>query len=263
MMKNNFENTSNLDRNTGQIMEINVNSTTTSEVLTRVEDFVSHSKRFYIVTPNPELILMAQKNKNLKDALNDADISVPDGVGLKIANPNLKIIKGRELFLELIKLAAKNNWKVFLLGGINNEAELAAKRLASLYPGIKILSSAGPMLDKEARPLSDRDVKIERDVKSRIETFAPQLLFVAFGNPRQEIWVHDNLPKLKVGGAMCVGGTLRYIAGLSKLPPKWVSAIGFEWLFRLITEPKRFGRVFRAVVVFPIKYIIYTCSKTS
>lgn len=263
MMKNNCENISDLDRKTGQIMEINVNSTSAASVLTRVGDFISHSKRFYIVTPNPELVLMAQKDKNLKDALNDADISVPDGGGLKIANPAIKIIKGRELFLELINLAAKNNWKVFLLGGLNNEAALAAKRLESLYPGVKISSSAGPMLDKEARPLSDRDVKIERDVKNRIQAFAPELLFVAFGNPRQEIWVHDNLSKLKVGGAMCVGGTLRYIAGLSKLPPKWMSAIGFEWLHRLITEPKRFGRVFRAVVIFPIKYIIYTCSKTS
>lgn len=261
-MKNNCENFANLDRKTGQIMQINVNSTSTAEVLTSVEDLISHSKRFYIVTPNPELILMAQEDKNLKEALNDADISVPDGVGLKIANPTIKIIKGRELFLELINLAAKNNWKIFLLGGLDKEAELAAKRLESLYPGIKIASAAGPMLDKEARPLSDRDIKIERDVKSRIQAFAPELLFVAFGNPRQEIWVHNNLPKLKVGGAMCVGGTLRYIAGQSILPPKWMAKGGLEWLWRLITEPKRLGRILRAVVVFPVKYIIYTCSKT-
>lgn len=237
-------------------MEINVNSTSLSDVLTRVEGFISHSQRFYIVTPNPELILMAQTNKNLKNALNGADISVPDGVGLKIANPNLKIIKGRELFLELIKLAAKNRWKVFLLGGLGDEAELAARKLQIIYSNLQIEYSKGPKLDSGARPLTGQDSEIERKTIENINKFKPQLLFVAFGNPRQEIWVHDNLSKLNIGGAMCVGGTLRYVAGLSRLPPRFISKLGLEWLWRLMTEPKRIGRVFRAVVVFPINLFI-------
>ena len=100
-------------RKIGQILGINVTSTSLAEVLPRVEDFIAHSAKFYIVTPNPELILMSQHNLNLKEALNSADLSVPDGVGLKIADPALTIIKGRELFLELIKLAEKRSWKVF------------------------------------------------------------------------------------------------------------------------------------------------------
>jgi N-acetylglucosaminyldiphosphoundecaprenol N-acetyl-beta-D-mannosaminyltransferase len=80
---------------------------------------------------------------------------------------------------------------------------------------------------------------------------------VAFGNPKQEIWLYKNLAKLRVGGAMAVGGTFRYIAGMSKLPPKWMEKIGLEWLWRLFTEPRRLGRVFRAVVVFSIKVSLY------
>lgn len=239
-----------------QIMKINLNSTSRSEVLTRVENFISHNRKFYIVTPNPELILMAQKNKLLKNALNSADISVPDGVGLKLAVPNLQIIKGRELFLKLIDLASREKWKVFLLGGLGNEAQKAAKALIKRYPGLLIESNRGLVLTDSAQPKTKLDTVLQKEVCDRINQFSPNLLFVAFGNPKQEIWIAKNLPKLKIGGAMAVGGTLRYVAGISKLPPVWMAKLGLEWLWRLATEPKRVGRIFRAVVVFPLRVFI-------
>lgn len=240
----------------GKIMEINVNSTTVSEVLGRVKDFISDSEKFYIVTPNPELILMAQKNKKLKIALNEADMSVPDGVGLKIANPSLNIIKGRELCDSLIRLASQKGWKVFFLGGLDNEAQLAAQKLQIINNKAEIDFAPGPKLNSNAKPSSKKDVEIEKQVIERINKFAPQLLFVAFGNPRQEIWINEHLSDLNIGGAMCVGGTLRYIAGISKLPPKWMASCGLEWLWRLITEPYRAGRVLNAVIVFPVKALL-------
>lgn len=254
-MKNAKQITKN-DRLDGQIMEINVNSTSLSQVLTRVEDLISHNDKFYIVTPNPELILASLSDKNLKIALNEATFSIPDGVGLKIADPHLNIIKGRELFLSLIGLAAQKKWKVFLLGGLDNEAKLSAENLTEKYPNLQIKFNAGPMLDCEARPLSPRDIKLEKEVKDQINEYKPELLFVAYGNPRQEIWIYENMGKLDIGGAMAVGGTLRYEAGLSKLPPGILSMTGFEWLWRLLTEPRRLVRIFRAIIIFPVRYLI-------
>jgi N-acetylglucosaminyldiphosphoundecaprenol N-acetyl-beta-D-mannosaminyltransferase len=241
------------DRKLGQILGINVTGSSLAEVLARVENFVAHSSKFYVVTPNPELILMAQKNLKLRDALNSADLPVPDGVGLKIANPALTIIKGRELFLELIKLAEKRKWKVFLLGGLNDEAKIASSKLQISNPKLQIESFRGPKLDENAEPRDINERKTEIETINRINKFAPQLLFVAFGNPKQEIWIHKNLGKLKIGGAMAVGGTFRYIAGISKLPPKWMEKMGLEWLWRLIMEPARIGRILNAVFVFPLK----------
>lgn len=289
----------------GKIMQINANSTELIEVLTWVEDFISHSseigtsnKKFSIVTPNPELVLMAQEDQKLKKALNSADLSVPDGIGLSQADKyfslwlpknkflkffvglfqglrvgtatffdrnwltsDVKPIKGRELFLDLVKLADKNKWKVFFLGGLGDEAELAAKKLQERYKDIKILSDQGQRLNNQAKPLTKKDVEIEKRIIDKINKFTPQLLFVAFGNPKQEIWVHEHLSSLNIGGAMCVGGTFRYIAGISKLPPKWMAKMDLEWLWRLFTEPKRFGRVFRAVIIFPLKCFIDKISK--
>ena len=243
-------------RNIGQIMGINVNSTHTSELLARVAKKISDNVKFYVVTPNPELILMAQTNQMLKNALNGADLAIPDGVGLKLAIPDLNIIKGRELFLHLIKLAIKKNWKMFLLGGLGDEAELAAGRLKAENSKLKIRTFAGPRLDDNAEPVTTTDRKLQREATDKINKFAPALLFVAFGNPKQEIWVYKNYSKLDIGGAMAVGGAFRYIAGLAALPPKWMAGLGLEWLWRLMTEPTRIGRIWNATVVFPFKVLL-------
>ena len=110
-------------------------------------------------------------------------------------------------------------------------------------------------MDKNANPVSEIDKRLEKDAIDKINKFAPHLLFVAFVNPKQEIWIYRNLKRLNIGGAMAVGGSFRYVAGLSKLPPKWMEAAGLEWLWRLITEPRRLGRIFNAFPVFPLKVL--------
>ncbi len=258
-----------------QIMGINVLSTTTHEVLSAIKDKLSHSSvlegrnnRFSIVTPNPELVVMAQDNTQVRKALNSADFPVPDGVGLNYASKflfgkQLTIIPGRKLFMELIKLADTEGWKVFFLGGTNGEASLARQKLSNSYKKIKIQSDSGPILNNNGDIVTEVNIKSYKDLIDRINKFSPQILFIAFGNPKQEIWIHNNLSKLNVGGAMAVGGTFRYIANLSELPPERMEKSGLEWLWRLITEPYRFKRVFQAVVVFPLKVFWYKIANSS
>jgi UDP-N-acetyl-D-mannosaminuronic acid transferase (WecB/TagA/CpsF family) len=149
----------------GKIMGIAINSSSRRLLLTRVEKLISDSVKFYIVTPNPELILMAQSDGKLKKALNSATLSVADGVGVAMAHKfinlpipqnrilklfvtlfqglkvgmsvffdkkrlmsNFEIIKGRQVFEDLISLSAKKGWRVFLLGGLGNEAEIASRK---------------------------------------------------------------------------------------------------------------------------------------
>lgn len=249
----------------GQILGINVISSSTSGVLAGVKEFVSYNHKFYIVTPNPELVLMAQKNADLRNSLNAADLPLPDGVGLNYASKflygkPLNIIPGRKLFLELIKLAGQKGWKVFLLGGMDSEAELAAKKLKVKNSKLKIETLKGPVVGKDAEPVGETNVRLQKEAIEKINKFAPQLLFVAMTNPKQEIWIHKNLAKLNIGGAMAVGGTFRYISGLSKLPPSWMEKAGLEWVWRLISEPKRLGRMWNAVLVFPLKVFLYKLS---
>jgi N-acetylglucosaminyldiphosphoundecaprenol N-acetyl-beta-D-mannosaminyltransferase len=253
-MKNNNE----TSQNYVNILGIKVFSTTLSHLLTGVRECITHNKRFYVVTPNPEIVLASTKNVLLKEALNSADFSVPDGVGLNYASKflfgkNLNIIPGRMFFEKLIELANKKDWKVFFLGGYDQEATKAAEKLKLNYKNVKIETFAGPKLNNDGTPSSEGDKDLQKQAVQLINKFEPQLLFVAFNNPKQEIWIHKNLKYLDVGGAMTVGGTFRYIAGLSPLPPKWMASLGLEWVYRLITEPKRIGRIFNAFPIFPLR----------
>ena len=273
-MDKNTKETTQKDRKYVNILGINIASTDINEVLTGVEQKISRSiesdsgaRKFSILTPNPELIVMSQNNVELKNALNSATYSIPDGVGLSYASKflygkELNIIPGRKLFDELIKLAVKRHWKVFLLGGMDNEAQLATEKLKtgnSLETGdwrLEIGFHPGPCLDENAEPETEVDKRLQQDAVDKINKFAPDLLFVAFGNPKQEIWVMKNAKKLNAKCVMAVGGTFRYVASLSKLPPKWMEKAGLEWVYRLVTEPYRFGRIFNAFPIFPLKVFL-------
>lgn len=245
-MKKYTKNTHKTDRKIVNILGIVIDSTSKERVLAGVKEMMTYNTKFYVVTPNPEQILSAVKNPMAKKALNGADFAIPDGVGLRAAEWDLKVIKGRDLFMDLVNLAHRKRWKMFFLGGLDNEAELAAKKLGARY-------FKGPSLDNNAEPATEAGGKLQIAAIKRINNFKPHLLFVAFGNPKQEIWIYKNLPKLNIGGAMAVGGTFRYIAGLSKLPPKWMERAGIEWLWRLFTEPVRLKRIWNAVIVFPLR----------
>ncbi len=287
------------------ILGIKVLSTNTTEVLSALRDKIAHnsefgsrSGKFYIVTPNPELILASTKNNELKIALNSSDFPVPDAIGLsqaakylalkapanKIARTfvaffqglivggatffnkdwlteSVKPIKGRILFIKLIELANSKGWKVFFLGGDDQEAQMAAKKLRLNYKTVKIEAFAGPKLTVNGVPAAESDRSLQKEAIKLINKFSPELLFVAFGNPKQEIWIHKNLKSLNVGGAMAVGGTFRYAAGVSRLPPKWMEKYGLEWVWRLITEPYRFKRIWNAFPIFPLRIFWFKISR--
>jgi len=142
-----------------------------------------------------------------------------------------------------------------LLGGgeIVGTAKKTATKLSASYKGVRFQFSDGHMLDEDAKPKTSQDGKIENEVIKEINKFKPHLLFVGFGAPEQEKWVYRWLQKLNIGGAMVVGGTFDYIAGNVKKPPKWMSEYHLEWMWRMITQPKRFRRIITASMIFPLK----------
>lgn len=272
------------------ILNIKVDSTQAFEVLSFVRSSLENHKKFFIVTPNPEIVLNAQGDPMFAKILNSADISLPDGVGLLAANrffslPNpknrtirlislvaqglgigfsilfdrnwlagdLKLLRGREIFLELTALANKFSWKVYLLGGEQEEAKGAKRELQKIYKKAKFRAAGGPVLNKNGVPVDSSQKVVERQVVQEINELKPQLLFVGFGAPKQEKWTYRWLPKLSVGGAMVVGGTFKYISGQAKLPPKFFADSGLEWLWRLLTGSQKFQRINAAIFEFPLK----------
>lgn len=283
-----------------KILGVKVDSTSTARVLRFVRSSLekrNDKSKFLIVTPNPEQIMLAQDDPDFKKILNKADISLPDGIGLaaaykflRLPNPkdkitrfltlivqglgvafsilfdrawlekDIKTIKGREVFVELIKLANKKGWKVYILGGWDKVAERTKLNLEKGYKRVKIKAGTGPVLDDSGTPVNKTEEKVEKESVKEINNFAPQLLFVGFRAPVQEKWVHKWLGKLDVGGAMVLGGTFDYISGKFKLPPKFVAKLGLEWLWRLFIGKQKTSRVYRAFPEFPLRVFLHKLS---
>lgn len=194
-----------------------------------------------IVGPNAQLVTLAEKNPKFAQAMRSAGLATADGISVVLAARLLGVpvperVPGGELMERLCEESAKHGFKVFFLGGLPGAAELAAKNLMSRYPGLNVVGTHCPPYGFE------KDATESARVRERITECAPDLLFVAFGAPKQEIWMLENAPNLPVGIAMSVGAAFDTQAGLRKRAPEWAQKSGTEWLYRLVMEPRRLWR---------------------
>lgn len=228
------------------ILGIKIDDVTVDEVVEKVKGWLSKPGKYYIVTPNPEILIMAQEDKELKDILNRADLAIPDGAGLKLAGDIVCHTPGIDVMEALVKEASEKGFTTGFLGGRDEVAVKTAECLRSRYPKLKISFANGDIeVDEDGREveLSDKNQE-SSDKKLNSKFFIPNtdLLFVALGPPKQEKWIAKNLSKLPVKVAMGVGGAFDFLSGQVPRAPKWARDLGFEWLFRLIIQPWRIKR---------------------
>jgi len=224
------------------LLGIKIDSLTWDDVLVQAEKFFYDERQHYLVTINPEFIVQAQKDKEFKEIINQADLRVIDGFGLVLlvyllTKGRLKLtrIPGVDLMEKLCQKAAERGWSVYLYGAGEGVAEKAASNLKQKYPDLNI------------------EVWPEEKEFSFFCSFSnPGLLFVALGAPKQEKWIISNLKNLpQVKLALGVGGAFDFLSGEVPRAPRIFRKIGLEWLWRVIIQPWRWKRIFRAVFVFP------------
>lgn len=212
-----------------RLLGVDITDTTEREVLEYILQNLEKSKeKFYIVTPNPEILVYANKNQEFKNILNQARIGLCDGIGVlwagKVLGKSLKQkTTGTDFVQKLCKEVSEKPITVGFLGAGPAIAEETAECLQSRYPGLKVVFVAQEWGEDGFVPSID-------------------ILFVAFGFPKQEEWMNKNLSKIPVQIAIGVGGAFDYISGKIPRAPKWVQQIGFEWLYRLIRQPWRWKR---------------------
>jgi N-acetylglucosaminyldiphosphoundecaprenol N-acetyl-beta-D-mannosaminyltransferase len=194
-----------------------------------------------IMGPNAQLVTLAATNPRFAKALQAADLSVPDGISVVLASrvlgkPIPERVPGGELMERLCAESAEYGLSVFFLGGLPGGATGTALKLARRYPGLKIAGTYCPPFGFE------NDVAESAKIRELVSEAAPDLLCVAFGAPKQEIWMYDNYRSLPIGAAIAVGAALDTQAGLRKRAPRWTQKLGVEWLYRLAREPRRLWR---------------------
>ena len=232
-----------------KILGVKISNVYLAEVIESIEMFLRGKKGHYIVTTNPEFIMAARKDKEFKEILNNADLSVADGMGIKFAakryGETLKQrLTGVDLLWEIIKIAEREGRSIFLLGSKHGIPEKTARLIKQKYPNLRI-AGAECGYRRWHRPMKDHKLV---DMINRRQ---PDILFVAFGQVKQEKWIHRNLPKLvTVKLAMGVGGSFDYISKTVRRAPRWMRGLGLEWLFRLLRQPWRLPRIINAVIRF-------------
>lgn len=189
-----------------------------------------------ICVANVHMFIEAQKNKSFAEILEKADIVTPDGKpltwALKLLNGiQQERVAGMDLFPSLLKAADKANISIYFLGGSQQMLETLNEKVKNDFPSLHIAGYFSPPFRKLSN--EEQNAMIEK-----INTAKPQLIFVALGCPKQEIWMHEMKTKLNTV-LIGVGGALPVYAGMQKRAPVWMQKSGFEWLYRLFQEPRR------------------------
>jgi len=221
-----------------RILGVRVDDVTTDETLALVDSFIGEGKPHQLVTVNPEFVMEAQHNRAFHVVLESASLALPDGVGLlwaarRLGHPLRERVTGSDTLPLLARKAADKGYSIFLLGAAPGVALRAALVLQARYPGLRVAGTYA----------GSPDAAEEDDIVARIVAAAPDMLFVAYGAPRQDLWICRNLHRLHVPVCMGIGGSLDFLAGVARRAPLWVRRVGLEWLYRLIREPWRWRRM--------------------
>ncbi len=221
-----------------KILGVYLNNISYDEAIETIKLYIKSKSTGIVVTPNAEIIMRAQAAEDLKRAINTADISFPDGIGVVIASKILKTplsdrTAGYDLLMKMLQLAQDEKLSVFLLGGIQGVAHEAANIISQRYPNIQIFGAEHGYFDE-----SDEEQLID-DINKK----APDILIVGMGAPKQELFMSKYRPVLKCGVAIGVGGSLDVISGRVRRAPVFMQKAGLEWLYRLIKQPARIKRM--------------------
>lgn len=211
-------------------------------VVRAIVDRVRERNEFaFVVTPNAQHVVTLQYDERFRAIYERAFLVVPDGVPLLWAAKMLGQrlggrVNGTDLLETLCAVAARERLRVFFLGGRVGAAAGAAAVLRRRYPDLDVCGTYCPSLGFERDP-------VERaKIVATINAAHPDLLFVGLGAPKQEYWIDDNAGRLNVGVALGIGVSFEFVAGLVARAPRWMQTYGLEWLFRLVSEPKRLWR---------------------
>ena len=220
-----------------KILGINYNNVTIEQAAKEIYELSCLRKGGYVVTPNSEIAEDCFKNAALKEAVDKADYVLPDGAGVVMASkicgsPLVGRAAGFDVASELLKLLSEGGKSLFLLGAKPGVGEKAAKNIIKKYPELKISG------------IHHGYFKEDSEVLDEINAAQPDVLFVALGSPRQELFMHKNrgiISAVMLG----IGGSLDVIAGEVKRAPDFYTKHNIEWLYRLMCQPSRIGRMMK------------------
>lgn len=218
------------------------------EAVYRIKTALINPKPFKIITLNPEMVIRATKDIEFQAAINNAHLIVPDGTGivwgLKLINPgcteNLKRIPGIELAENILEEANELSKKIAIFGGKKETIERINVKLREKYPNINFVKTIDGFQGKGSDESIAREIALSK----------PDIVLVALGTPRQEIWINKYSSLFPNSIMIGIGGSLDIWSGQKQRAPQWIRDIHLEWFYRVMNEPKRIPRILASLPVF-------------
>lgn len=220
------------------VLGVSFDDLTMDEAVEIALGFMQERRACYACTPNPEIVMAAKGDAALRAALSGAELVLADGVGITkaaamLGTPLKSRVPGIDFASNVISRLAERGGSVYLLGAKPLVAEAAAEKLTQTYPGIVIAGTNDGYFTDDA------------PVIEKINAAGPDFLMVCLGSPKQELWMSANAGRLSCGLMAGLGGSLDVLAGNVQRAPETWRRLGLEWLYRVIKEPKRLGRVMK------------------
>jgi N-acetylglucosaminyldiphosphoundecaprenol N-acetyl-beta-D-mannosaminyltransferase len=221
-----------------ELLGLKINRLQMSEALAEISRFVSEGKPHHVVTADASMVVLARKDHELHKIVLAADLVTPDGAGILWASrllgcPIKNKVSGVDLVEQLCRVSCETGLRLFFLGAGPGVAEAASENLKQKYPGANIVGTRHGFFQPDE----------ESSLVQQIAETKPDVLFVAFGIPKQEKFIDRNKAALGASVSIGVGGSFDVYSGLVKRAPVWMQNAGLEWIYRLSQNPKKIGKV--------------------
>lgn len=220
------------------VLGVPVDDAQEADVLEFVRDRVSTREPAAIVTVNAEYVVRAVDDASFMEVIRGADLATADGAGVlwALRRQGLRLprrVGGSDLIWSMSCQAAELGHRIFLLGAAPGVSARAADVLRSTYPALLVAGTYSGSPDENEREA----------IVDFIRRAGADIVFVAFGSPRQDVWIAANLRATGASVAMGVGGSIDYVAGVARRAPRWMQDSGLDWLWRLVRQPWRWRRM--------------------
>ena len=238
------------DKRRVPILNTYIDALTMEETISEVEKIIARGIPTQHVVINANKVNLMNEDPKLKRIVNECPLINADGISILWAAKVLGLpikerVTGIDLFLNLVKVASEKGYKIYLFGAKEEVVRKVKKVFEEEYPTLQIVGYRNGYFTEEDEP---------EIVKNMAESGA-DMMFVAFSSPKKEYWINKYIDQLNIPFVMGVGGSFDVVAGVTERAPKWVQIRGFEWLYRLVQEPRR---MWRRYVIGNAQFIGYT-----
>lgn len=219
------------------------------EAVLKAKELIDSDKVSQVITINPEMFQTADNDSSFASIVREAEMVIPDGIGIKIGlkltGKNVARIPGIDFAKILLKEAALSNIPVAIIGSKEEVITKAIENLQNEISGLNIVYYHNGYFDND------------EEIYSELKNHSPKLILIAMGSPRQEKFIYEAKKKLNPALMVGIGGSLDVWSGFVKRAPKIYQVLGLEWLYRTITQPSRFKRIFPTLPLFLIRVLNY------